>query len=98
MHFGSPAGTRRLQKAALAAPEVPQDSAKRPEGQPLGDQRASKETPGKPKWGPSSSKGRILEHFGRQNGPSIAFFLQKSFFRKSWFYLSKTIDFQGSAA
>ena len=67
MHFGSPAGARRLQKAALATPEVPQDSAKRPKGQPLGDQRAPKETPGWPKYRQSSSKGRFSKHFGAEN-------------------------------
>ena len=50
VHFGRPAGARRLPKTGLAAPEAPQDSAKSPKRRPLGDKRAAKETPGKPKW------------------------------------------------
>ena len=49
IHFGRAAGAPRLQKAGLEAPEAPQDSAKRPKGRPLGDKRAPKETPGRPK-------------------------------------------------
>ena len=75
IHFGRAAGARRLQKAGLEAPEAPQDSAKRPKGRPLGDQRVPKETPGRAKWRPSSSKGRFLEHFGGQN----------AFALKQWF-------------
>ena len=73
VHFGRPAGARRLQKAGLAAPEAPQDSAKRPKGRPLGDKRAPKASPGQPKERQSGSKGRFLEHFGAQNGAKTAF-------------------------
>ena len=73
VHFGRPAGARRLPKTGLAAPEAPQDSAKRPKRRPLGDKRAAKETPGQPKGRQSGSKGRFLEHFGAQNGSKTAF-------------------------
>ena len=86
IHFGRAAGARRLQKAGLEAPEAPQDSAKRPKGRPLGDQRAPKASPGQPKERPSGSKGWLLEHFGVQNGPKTAFcakFLAKGDLAKS---------------
>ena len=86
VHFGRPAGARRLQKAGLEAPEAPQDSAKRPKGRPLGDERAPKATPGQPKGRQSGSKGRFLEHFGAQHGPKTAFYvncLRKVDFAKS---------------
>ena len=59
IHFGRPAGARRLPKTGLAAPEAPQDSAKSLKRHPLGDKRAAKETPGQPKGRPSGSQGRF---------------------------------------